>query len=106
MDGRVERAAFGEPRRASAVQFMIEWAYKRLAIAFGVALMVVSIPIGLVTPFLPIGLPLLLIGAAIVLNSSDTAKRAFVRWRRRYPETGRRLRTLMRRFRRSNKPPR
>ncbi|MCG8442407.1 MAG: hypothetical protein MI723_11415 [Caulobacterales bacterium] len=78
-------------------QFMRK-AIQRVWMLVGVTLMIIAVPIALVTPILPIGLPLMVVGALIVLNSSDTAKRAFVRWRRRYPETGRRVRQMMRKM--------
>lgn len=77
---------------------VLKWVLKRTGAAIGVVLVIVALPL-IVLP-IPLGLPLLLIGMVILLNTSDTAKRLFVRWRRRYPITGRRVRSMMRRRKR------
>ena len=44
---------------------------------------------------IPLGLPMIVIGAAILINTSTTAKRMFVKSARRYPRTVGRVRNLM-----------
>jgi hypothetical protein len=68
----------------------------RLALlAFGILLIAVGL-VGAVLPF-HLGLPVLVIGLAVVLRSSIGAKREFVRWQRRHPNWVFPLRRLMRR---------
>lgn len=68
------------------------WTLKRILLLLGVFLMVVGV---LLTPLpIPLGLPLLLVGSALVVNNSQTAKRAFLRWLRRRPGMRRRFRQI------------
>ncbi|MGD2132346.1 MAG: hypothetical protein PVI23_06095 [Maricaulaceae bacterium] len=53
-----------------------------------VGLVVLPLPI-------PLGLPMIVVGAAILINTSTTAKKIFVRMGRRYPRTVGRVRNLM-----------
>jgi hypothetical protein len=54
----------------------------------------------MLTP-LPFGVPLILLGMTLILNSSQSAKKAFCRAGRRYPRTVGRVRGLMRNHRRA-----
>lgn len=81
------------------------WAVTRVVLVFGALLILVGL---LVAPLpIPLGLPMIAIGSLILINTSTTAKKTFVRWGRRYPRTvgrvrawmGRRSRTLRRRSR-------
>ena len=60
----------------------------------GLGLVVLPLPI-------PLGLPMIALGVIILLNTSATAKRVFVRWGRKYPTTVGRVRTWMRHRHRS-----
>lgn len=71
------------------------WAMRRVLALVGLVIFVAGV---IVFPLpIPFGIPLMIAGAVILLNTSDTAKRLFLRWGRRYPETMRKVRGLMRR---------
>ena len=90
------RPANGVAAFAMDVSAMVRWMMQRMMTLFGLLIILIGIPL---TPTpIPVGLPMIAIGLVILLNSSDTAKRAFIRWGRRYPETGRKVRNLMKRF--------
>ena len=73
----------------------MRWARRWAMMGLGVALLAV----GAVGSLLPghLGLPVLVVGLAVVLRSSFTAKRSFVRLQRRHPNWVFPLRRLMRR---------
>jgi hypothetical protein len=73
----------------------MRWLRRWAMMGLGVALLVV----GAVGSLLPghLGLPVLVVGLAVVLRSSFTAKRKFVRLQRRHPNWVFPLRRLMRR---------
>lgn len=79
------------------VSEMMRWAFRQFAILIGASLVLISIPVALVTPVLPVGLPLAIVGLIILVNASERARRMFLRWAKRYPITSRPLRTIMRR---------
>ncbi len=76
---------------------MMRWAVRQFATVLGGLLVLISVPVALVTPVLPVGLPLLILGLVLLVNSSETARRMFLRWVKRYPITSRPLRSIMRR---------
>ncbi|MEM7774113.1 MAG: hypothetical protein AAF732_00780 [Pseudomonadota bacterium] len=53
----------------------------------GFVLVVLSIPIGALTPFIPIGLPMALIGLVLIGRNSRFGKSLIVTSARRYPRT-------------------
>lgn len=71
----------------------MRWAFRRVSALVGIVFIVVGLPL-LITP-IPLGLILIVIGVVILLRSSTTAKRWFLRWGRKYPETARRLRGIL-----------
>lgn len=73
------------------------WALRRVAALIGLLCLIVALPLALVTPVIPVGLPLAIVGLLILVNTSETAKRIFFRWAKRYPITSRPLRSVMRR---------
>ena len=64
LNGWAQRNAFG------AVVVLV---IRGICIVFGVLLMVLSVPIGILTPFIPIGLPMGLLGLILVAAASKTA---------------------------------
>ncbi len=75
------------------------WAVRKLGLVIGLFFMAVAIPVAFLTPILPIGLPMFGVGLILVLNTSATAKRVFVRWSRRYPGTAQPIRRFLKRRR-------
>ncbi len=73
----------------------MRWVRRWAMMSFGIALLAV----GAVGSLLPghLGLPVVVVGLAVVLRSSFTAKRKFVRLQRRHPNWVFPLRRLMRR---------
>ncbi len=56
---------------------------KTLLIALGMVIILLG---ALISPLPgPLGLPVAMVGAIVVLKNSSTARRQFVRWKRRYP---------------------
>ena len=77
------------------------WALTRVFILLGFTFIAVGL---LFLPLpIPVGLPMIVFGTIILLNTSTTAKRVFVRWGRRYPRTVGRVRTWMRERHRSTR---
>ena len=76
---------------------LLRWATLRIVMLFGAALILIGIVLAPLP--LPLGLPLIAVGAIIVVNTSTTAKRWFLRWLRRHPGVLRRLRAMTRRRR-------
>jgi hypothetical protein len=78
---------------------LYRWALSRVFIMIGFAF----IGVGLVFLPLPIplGLPMIALGVIILLNTSASAKRVFVRWGKKYPMTVGRVRSWMRERHRS-----
>ena len=88
--------AMRDARPAADARFVLQWVLKRVMLAIGAGLLILAIPIAIVTPILPVGLPLAVVGLLILLNNSNTAKRWFVRWGKRHPITMRRVRAVLR----------
>ncbi len=76
---------------------MMRWAIRQFATVIGALLVLIAVPVALVTPIVPVGLPLLIVGLILLVNSSERARRMFLRWAKRYPITSRPLRSIMRR---------
>jgi hypothetical protein len=70
------------------------WLLSRFFLLLGGVLVLLGL-LDLLTP-LPFGIPLILLGMTIILNTSQSAKKAFVRAGRRYPRTVGRVRGMMR----------
>lgn len=90
------------PLQIAAIDFggLARWTLQRIFMALGACLFLIGL-VFLPLP-IPLGLPLMLVGAVMVVNTSYTAKRAFLRWLRRHPGVTRRLRSIIgRRSRRS-----
>lgn len=68
---------------------------RAVAIAFGMLLLVVGVPLALLPGHL--GLPLLVVGLIIVLRSSLPARRKFIHLQRRHPKVVFPIRRLLRR---------
>jgi hypothetical protein len=75
------------------------WVFSRIFLLIGWLFVIVGV-IELPTP-LPFGVPLIALGVTVILNTSPTAKKAFVLWGRRHPETVGRVRDIIRTRRRS-----
>jgi len=73
---------------------LTRWAVSRVFILIGALFIFIGL---LVTPLpIPLGLPMIALGAVILLNSSSSAKKTFVRWGRKYPRTVGRIRAWLR----------
>ena len=51
----------------------------------GLVLVVLSIPIGMLTPFIPIGLPMAIVGLVMIGRNSRYGKGAIMKTARKYP---------------------
>ena len=69
------------------------WTLSRIFLLIGWAFVILGI-IDLPSP-LPFGIPLIALGVTIILNTSPSAKKAFVVMGRRYPRTVGRVRSLL-----------
>lgn len=58
-----------------------------LMTVLGTVLLILSIPIGALTPFIPIGLPMAIVGLLLVGRNSRLGKGLIVRTARRHPRT-------------------
>lgn len=75
------------------------WALSRVFLLVGWAFVLLGV-IDLATP-LPLGIPLIVLGVTIILNTSPSARKAFVMAGRRYPRTVGRIRGVLRARRRA-----
>ena len=64
---------------------------RMVLVAFGVVLMAAAVPVGIVTPFLPVGIPLFLFGLIVVAAASKTLHHHITRFLRRFPWLWRRI---------------
>jgi hypothetical protein len=71
--------------RSHPILGMLVLVLRTVLVAVGLALMAISIPVGIVTPFLPIGLPLGLLGLILVAAASKTAHTFITNQLRRWP---------------------
>ncbi|WP_300545741.1 hypothetical protein [Maricaulis sp.] len=83
LNGWAQRNAFG------AVVVLV---IRAVCVAFGMALMVLAIPLGFVTPFIPIGLPMFLFGLILVAAASKTLHTYITNTLRRFPWLWKRVR--------------
>jgi len=67
---------------------------RMIGIALGLALMVISIPLALITPFIPIGLPLFIFGAIMLAGSSSTGHRIITGFLKRHPGIWHRVKSV------------
>lgn len=58
---------------------------KALMSLVGLVLLVLSVPIGMLTPFIPVGLPMAILGLVLVGRNSRFGKGVIVTTARRYP---------------------
>jgi len=58
---------------------------RMIGIALGLALMVISLPLALITPFIPVGLPLFILGALMLAGSSARGHRIITGFLKRHP---------------------
>ena len=65
---------------------------RSILVAIGLALMFISVPIAIVTPFIPVGLPLGLLGLVLVAAASKTAHTFITNQLRRWPWVWRKVR--------------
>ncbi len=80
---------------------LMRWAFKRTMILVGIVLVLAG---AVITPLpIPIGIPLMAIGGVVLLNSSDTVKRAFFRRYRKNPVTMRKVGAVLKRLRRGRR---
>ena len=75
------------------------WALSRVLLGFGWLLIALGL-LEMLTP-LPLGIPLIALGVTIILNTSPSARKAFVVMGRRYPRTVGRIRGMLRARRRA-----
>ena len=66
--------------------------------ALGVVIVILSIPIGALTPFLPVGLPLTILGIVLIGRNSRWGKRLVVSAARWNPRTRKLYRLAFRRM--------
>ena len=76
LNGWARSGAFG-----ATVVFFI----RMIVIFLGVLLMILAVPIGFLTPFIPVGLPLGLLGLVLVAAASKTAHTFITNMLRRSP---------------------
>lgn len=77
------------PVGGANIGFIARWTLRRIFLAIGIVIVAVGL---VLTPLpIPVGIPLMVLGAVITVNSSTTAKRMFLRWLRRRPGVTRRL---------------
>ncbi len=97
----VARALSYSFAQAGSVDYLnvSRWLLSRVFLVLGGVLVLLGL-LDLLTP-LPFGIPLILLGMTIILNTSQSAKKAFVRAGRRYPRTVGRVRKIMRNRRRA-----
>ncbi len=78
---------------------LTRWALSRIYLLIGLAVFLVGAAF---FPFpIPLGVPLMALGLVIILNTSATAKKVFVRWGRQYPGSVGRVRGWIRERRRT-----
>lgn len=58
---------------------------RMIGIALGLALMFLALPLAIITPFVPVGLPLFIFGAILLAGSSKTAHRIITGYLKRHP---------------------
>lgn len=87
------------PKAEFGARGVIVWTFNRLLMVFGALLVLLSIPVAIATPVIPVGLPMFGVGVVILLRTSETAKRMFFRWARSYPLTSEHVRKFLRRKR-------
>jgi hypothetical protein len=97
----VARAFWLGVSNASTVDYlgMSRWAMKRIFMLIGVAVFLVGL-VFFPLP-IPLGIPLMSLGVVIILNTSTTAKKMFVRRAKRHPDTVGKIRTWIRDRRRT-----
>ncbi|WP_417467076.1 hypothetical protein [Maricaulis sp.] len=83
LNGLARSNAFG-----AALVFII----RTVVISIGVTLMVIAVPVGFFTPFIPIGLPMGLLGLVLVAAASKTAHTFITDGLRRMPWVWKRVR--------------
>lgn len=98
----VARALSYGMTQAGSVDYLSlsRWLISRFFLVLGGICILLGL-LDLLTP-LPFGIPLILLGTTLILNSSHSAKKAFVRAGRRYPRTVGRVRKIMRTHRRAS----
>lgn len=67
---------------------------RMVLVAFGVVLMAAAVPVGIVTPFLPVGAFIGLLGLILVAAASKTLHRKITNVLRRFPWLWKRVRPL------------
>jgi hypothetical protein len=85
---------------ASDLKQVLRWLFSRIFLVLGGVFVLLGLA-EMLTP-LPFGIPLILLGATIILNSSSSAKKAFVLWGQRRPGTIGRVRDWIRQRRRAS----
>lgn len=58
---------------------------KALLSVIGVVLVILAFPIGALTPFIPVGLPMAIVGLVLIGRNSRHGKSMIIRTARRYP---------------------
>ncbi|MEE2525287.1 hypothetical protein V0U79_02840 [Hyphobacterium sp. HN65] len=67
---------------------------RMIGVALGLALMFISLPLAIVTPFVPVGLPLFVFGLLMLAGSSARAHRVITGFLKRHPGLWQRVRKL------------
>ena len=78
--------------RSHPIGGLIVLVLRAIFVAVGLALMAIAIPLGFITPFIPIGLPLGILGLILVATASKTAHRWITNALKRHPAIWRRVR--------------
>jgi hypothetical protein len=78
--------------RSNAFGAAVVLVIRAVCVAVGLALMFIAVPIGFFTPFLPIGLPIGILGLILVAAASKTLHRVITRFLQRFPWLWRRVR--------------
>ena len=78
--------------RKNAIGAFVALMIRAVVVAFGLVLMVISVPIGMLTPLLPIGFPIGLFGLVLVAAASKTLHRLITDQLRRVPWLWKRIR--------------
>lgn len=67
---------------------------RMIGVALGLAFMFISLPLAIITPFVPVGLPLFVFGLLLLAGSSARAHRMITGYLKRHPGIWRRVRKL------------
>lgn len=80
--------AMSDPFRApprNPIANLISTIARAVVVAIGLFLMIIAIPLALITPIIPVGLPIFIVGTIIVAAASKTAHTIITNQLKRWP---------------------